>query len=75
MNNTKTRIEKAIIAVDQAVNGLVQDNNALVAEVEALKKENARLQDMTQSAISQIDSYLVELEEIRRNHGSRNDSN
>jgi|GEM_PF-4860102 hypothetical protein len=75
MNDSKARIEKAIIAVDQAVNLLVQERAALLSEVENLKKENARLQDLRQSAISQIDSYLVELEEIRRNHGSRNDSN
>ncbi len=71
----KTRIEQAIIKLDQAVTGLLSKNVDLKNEVSELKAENTKLRERTELAISQIDSHLSELERIRRDHGSRNSSN
>ena len=69
------RIQRAIISADHAVSALLRDKSTLENTVLDLKNENAMLREQTKHAISQIDSYLLELEEIRRNYGSRNNSN
>lgn len=75
MDGYKLRIDKAIKALDGALEVLLSEKEQLVAKIELLNDENTKLKNLTQLAALQLDGYITELEDIRRNHGNINTGN
>jgi hypothetical protein len=74
MEVDKSRIDKAVRDIATGVDLLLQDKVNLVAEVERLSAENSKLKGLTRSALERLDKYIIELENIRKNHVSSNNN-
>lgn len=75
MDGYKSRIDKAIGVLENALEVLLSEKAQLATKIELLNRENEKLKGLTKSATLKLDEYIKELEDIRRNHGNSNTSN
>lgn len=75
MSHYKERIIKYIEDIDSAVDMMLQDKVKMNEQITTLTEENAQLKEAMRSMMADIDKYILELEEIRKEHVSSNSSN
>lgn len=75
MKTAEIRIADAIALIETKIEATLKEKVALQHQIAQLTQENTRLKKTVESVISRVDGYLIELENIRRDHGSSNNSN
>ncbi len=75
MDDYKQRIIKYIQEIENSIDILLHEKSAMEKTIQNLTEENTKLREVTRKAISQVDGYIVELEEIRRQHVGSNNIN
>lgn len=75
MDHYKERIIKYIEDIERSVDVLIQDKADKNIEITRLTEENTQLKEVVRDMMSDIDKYILELEEIRKQYVSSNSSN
>ncbi len=73
--NHKELIIKYIQDIERSVDGLIQDKKDMGVKITHLTEENTQLKEVIRGMMSDIDKYILELEEIRKQYVSSNSSN
>ena len=75
MDEYKNRIHKALDHIGQSVVSWQKEKSDLENQIKSLQTENYELKKITNAVASELDKYILEIEEIRRNYGSSNGNN
>lgn len=75
MDEYKNRIHKALDDIHQSFLNWQHEKQDLENQIKDLQTKNSELKKLTMSVISELDDYIIEMKKIRKDYGSRNNSN
>lgn len=75
MDDYKNRIHKALDHISQSFELWKQEKQNLENQIKSLQTENSELKKLTSSVITELDNYIIEMKEIKKDYGNRNNSN
>lgn len=75
MDEYRNRIHKALDHISNSVVSWQKERADLENQIKSLQTENYELKKITKSVASELDKYILEIEEIRKDYGSSNGNN
>lgn len=75
MDNAQERIFNTLDFIDSNITKLVEERKYLQAKILKLEEENQKLKSTNKSVITELESYIEEMERIRKDYVSRNNNN